>query len=161
MKQFNPNGITASVEELNELSVEKLRELHKMYPTKKSYLRISYTTNPNSGQSGGGWATYGSLASLKSVNKKVQVTGIESASINESKVSNKPLAPVRSVEVVKNETPKEKDTNENENLGENDNEALNFAKAKYEELYEKSVPKNKSNDLDWINEKIANFNHAE
>jgi hypothetical protein len=155
MKNFNPSNLTASLEEINSLDEKQLRELHKMYPTRKPYLKISYS-NKNSNSSG--YATYGSLVGLRPLKNNVTVVGIiGGATIAEMKVTSDALAPVRSLKV---ETPEVEETPLNEQEIDStepaiDAEAFEFAKAKYFEIHGKDVPKNKSKDLEWIQSKLS------
>jgi hypothetical protein len=159
MKEFNPSNLTATIEEINALDDTQLRELHKMYPTRKPYLKVSYSSK---NQDSTGSATYGSLVGLRPLKKNVSVIGIVGAEIAEVKVTSETLAPVRSLKVETPETIEETPLNEGEveiseteTIETDSSEALEFAKAKYLEIHEKEVPKNKAKDLEWIQSKIS------
>jgi len=159
MKEFNPSNLTATIEQINALDDTQLRELHKMYPTRKPYLKVSYSSK---NQDSTGSATYGSLVGLRPLKKNVSVIGIVGAEIAEVKVTSETLAPVRSLKVETPETIEETPLNEGEveiseteTIETDSSEALEFAKAKYLEIHEKEVPKNKAKDLEWIQSKIS------
>lgn len=170
MKKFNPSNLTATVAEINTLDENQLRELHKMYPTRKPYLKISYSSKNSSENA---FATYGSLVGLRPLKKNVQVVGIVGAEISEVKVNNEILAPFRSLKVETSETTEEMTSDEiseaidtlteptfgtiteNGTIETDNSDALEFAKAKYLEIHEKEVPKNKAKDLEWIQSKIS------
>lgn len=170
MKEFNPSNLTATIEQINALDDTQLRELHKMYPTRKPYLKVSYSSK---NQNSTGSATYGSLVGLRPLKKNVSVIGIVGAEIAEVKLTSETLAPVRSLKV---ETPENSEEMTSEEISEaidaiaeptfgtisetetietDSSEALEFAKAKYLEIHGKDVPKNKAKDLEWIQSKIS------
>ena len=47
MKKFNPSTFSATIEDVNQLSETELRDLHKIYPSRKSYLKIAYGKKDN------------------------------------------------------------------------------------------------------------------